>query len=382
MKLKALHIISLDVPIPADYGGVIDIYYRAKAFKQLGLKIILHCFEYGRSTNQDFSEIADDVYFYKRRKNFLDNLNTDPFIVKTRKSEELVQRLLLDNYPILMEGHHCAGLLSDQRLNDRKKFVRIHNMEWKYYNELSNSDTSFWRKLYFKSESKKLKRFETVLASADGLFSLSNPELEYYKEINPASYLWSVGCNLENKRNIETKNYALFHGNLSVVENEKSLRWIVETWEKNKLNMPLVVAGNNPNLRLKRFLNNFDFLELIENPNNEKMKHLIGKASLNLLFTFQSTGMKIKLLNALIHGKICIVNPMMVEETELGQFCEIVKNQNELAELINQLGTAEVLNPNLDSRKEYLNEHFDVLKNTKKIIDIVFQNYELTTINS
>ena len=46
MKNK-LHIISLDIPFPANYGGVIDIFYKLKSLSNLGVEIILHCFEYG-----------------------------------------------------------------------------------------------------------------------------------------------------------------------------------------------------------------------------------------------------------------------------------------------------------------------------------------------
>ena len=43
-----LHIISFDVPYPPDYGGAIDVFYKLKALNQEGVKIHLHCFEYGR----------------------------------------------------------------------------------------------------------------------------------------------------------------------------------------------------------------------------------------------------------------------------------------------------------------------------------------------
>jgi hypothetical protein len=49
LKSKHLHIISFDVPYPANYGGVIDIYYKLKALKKQGIKIHLHCYGYGRT---------------------------------------------------------------------------------------------------------------------------------------------------------------------------------------------------------------------------------------------------------------------------------------------------------------------------------------------
>ena len=36
---KHLHIISFDVPYPANYGGVIDVFYKLKALHAEGIKI-------------------------------------------------------------------------------------------------------------------------------------------------------------------------------------------------------------------------------------------------------------------------------------------------------------------------------------------------------
>ncbi len=369
MKLEVLHIVSLDVPIPADYGGVIDIYYRAKAIKDSGVKVILHCFEYGRSTQHDFSEISHEVYFYKRKKSILDNLKSEPFIVASRKSDELLARLTRDNHPILMEGHHCAGLLHEPQLKNRKKFVRVHNVEWMYYKALSNSPTSTWRKLFFNKESKKLKKFDNALKLADGLFCLNSNDLEYYKAINPASNLWAVGCSLEQKSTLPTEKYALFHGNLSVVENEKSLRWIIDVWVKNKLTFPLIVAGKNPKSDLKKLLAKLPLVELIPNPSNEKMTELISAAEINLLITFQSTGVKLKLINALIQGKRCIANPLMIEGTGLGEFCEVIDSESELATAIHQ--QSDFNSEQLRARMTYLDTYFNTLKNTKEVIEFI-----------
>ena len=369
MKIETLHIVSLDVPIPADYGGVIDIYYRTKAIKDSGVKVILHCFEYGRTVEGDFSEIADEVYFYKRKKSIIDNLKSEPFIVTSRKSEELVTRLLLDQHPILMEGHHCAGLLSDPRLSNRKKFVRVHNIEWMYYKALSHSVGSTWRKLFFKSESKKLKKFDDTLRLADALFCLNDNDLAYYKDINPASYLWPVGCSVEKESTTSTQNYALFHGNLSVIENEKALRWIIQVWQANNLNFPLIVAGKNPKSDLKKLLQKCAFVELISNPSHQKMNSLIAEAEVNLLITFQSTGVKLKLINALVQGKRCIANPLMVEGMELGQFCDIIDNETELVAAIKD--KKEISSQDIEARMEYINRHFNANENAKRALEII-----------
>ena len=50
--LKAINIISFDVPFPANYGGVIDVLYKLKYFHQKGIEVHLHCFEYGRGEQE------------------------------------------------------------------------------------------------------------------------------------------------------------------------------------------------------------------------------------------------------------------------------------------------------------------------------------------
>ena len=47
-----LHIISFDIPYPANYGGVIVIFNQIKALHEQGVKVILHCYQYGSRTPQ------------------------------------------------------------------------------------------------------------------------------------------------------------------------------------------------------------------------------------------------------------------------------------------------------------------------------------------
>ena len=39
---KHINIIALNIPFPANYGGVIDIYYKLYALSRCGFKIHLH----------------------------------------------------------------------------------------------------------------------------------------------------------------------------------------------------------------------------------------------------------------------------------------------------------------------------------------------------
>ena len=89
--MKHLHIVSFDIPFPADYGGVIDVFYKIKALHELGVVITLHCFEYGeRQPQKELENYCKNVFYYKRTRSILDLLSSQPFIVKSRENKENV----------------------------------------------------------------------------------------------------------------------------------------------------------------------------------------------------------------------------------------------------------------------------------------------------
>jgi hypothetical protein len=66
---KALHIIAFDMPYPADYGGVIDIYYKVKALSELGIQVKLHVFLYGgKTTSKHLEALCHQVFYYERKR--------------------------------------------------------------------------------------------------------------------------------------------------------------------------------------------------------------------------------------------------------------------------------------------------------------------------
>ena len=54
---KDIHIVSFNVPYPADYGGVIDVYYKLKALAALGIRVHLHCYQYGRAASPELDKV-------------------------------------------------------------------------------------------------------------------------------------------------------------------------------------------------------------------------------------------------------------------------------------------------------------------------------------
>ena len=92
---KNLHIICLNVPYPADYGGVFDLYYKLPALQQQGVKIHLHCFEYGRGEQKALNQFCESVHYYQRMTGWKAFSLKNPYIVSSRRDEDLFNRLLL-----------------------------------------------------------------------------------------------------------------------------------------------------------------------------------------------------------------------------------------------------------------------------------------------
>ena len=93
-----IHVVSFDVPYPPTYGGVIDVYYKLKALHAKGVKVHLHCFQYGREESSHLESLCEEVKYYPRNVSRAQLFTRLPYIVISRNSEKLIQELAdLDN---------------------------------------------------------------------------------------------------------------------------------------------------------------------------------------------------------------------------------------------------------------------------------------------
>jgi hypothetical protein len=65
MMERQLHIITHDVPWPADYGGVVDLFYKIKTLHQAGIKIHLHCFVNKRPPQEELNKYCEPFIIIK-----------------------------------------------------------------------------------------------------------------------------------------------------------------------------------------------------------------------------------------------------------------------------------------------------------------------------
>jgi glycosyltransferase involved in cell wall biosynthesis len=330
VKDKYLHIITHDVPYPADFGGVVDIFNKIKWLHKVGVKIHLHCFENKRPPHEELDMYCETVTYYKR-KGFLSFSLTNPYIVSSRNSKKLLENLQKDNHAILFEGVHSTYHLSKNTFANRQIFLRLFNVEHVYYEHLAKNESHFFKKLYSRQEAKLLKKYENKIANKAYILTLSTQDkIMYQKLFNAKSISFlPVFLPYDNlKSEVGKGSYCLYHGNLSVNENEKAALWLIENIF-NTLSIPLIIAGRNPSEKLKLIAKNYNNLSIVENPTDENMQLLIANAQINILPSFNNTGIKLKLFNALFNGRHCLVNLAGVDGSELNELCNIAETAAE-----------------------------------------------------
>lgn len=370
-----LHIVSFDIPYPANYGGVIVIFNQIKALHALGIKVILHCYQYGDRTPQpDLANYCHEVYYYKRSRSIIWQLSLFPFIMQTRMNRSLIRRLKKDNHPILFEGMHTAGLVWKKSLRHRQKIVRMHNVEWMYYENLWKLTSSLvpLEKLYYFLESIKLQRTEPyVLLHADEIIAISTNDYAYFKQHKANThYIPAFHPNKFVESQLGRGEYVLFHGKLSVPDNERAALWLIQEVIAG-MEVPFVIAGMEPTQRLKDAIRPHDHIRLVENPDDRTMNDLIRNAHINLLISFQNAGIKLKLINALFRGRFCIVNEPMVSGTGLEKLCYVRNSAATIRQTIEAILNAPFEQNRVDERRAHLESEYSNLENAKKMISLV-----------
>lgn len=367
---KELNVIAFDVPSPPNYGGVVDIYYKLQALHQEGFSIHLHCYQYGRSSAADLKKICKTVTYYPRRTFRNPFYGKLPYIVATRNSTAMIENLNKNDFPILFEGLHCCYYLNHPTLKNRIKIVRTHNIEHDYYKNLELVEDNFFKKYFFRLESERLKKFENNLKHANIIAAISPNDYKYFKKhYKNAVYLPAFHPNNEVAILEGKGKYLLYHGNLGVGENEEAAMFLVKN-VFSQIEHQCIIAGNNPSLNLKREVENYPNITLNDKAKSSQIHSLIKNAHINILPTFQSTGIKLKLINSLFIGRHCLANDKMVKNTGLEHLCEIANKPAEFIKSIETLWEQEFTQEKIDEREQVLLKNFSNQENIKLLTEV------------
>ncbi len=249
--------------------------------------------------------------------------------------------------------------------------VRAHNIEHLYYKGLAKSEGRIDKKIFFKTEAKKLRVYESIFDKVDTILTISPSEHNYFRNrfIDKAVYIPVFHPNNKVKKLSKKGVFALYHGDLRVADNIKSVHFLINIFKR--LDYELVIASSFKNHPIIKEIANYKHMRFVKIENQNHMLNLFDKAHVNVLPTFQKTGIKLKLINTLFNGRFCVVTTKMVEDTGLENLCEIGRTKEEFIQKVDSLIHKDYVDIAITEREKAL-KPFNVSKNAQKIIDILF----------
>jgi hypothetical protein len=365
LKTNTINIVAFDVPYPPDYGGAIDVFFKIKALKEIGVSVILHCFTYGRKEQKELEKLCEKVIYYSRKLSIRHFFSSIPFIVRSRTNIELEKNLNVNSFPILLEGIHCTSLVFSKKIDVSRLTLRLHNNEKTYYHSLSKAEANLWRKVFYSSEAIKLEKWqEKVFAAIPKIIGLNQQELDEIQNENKLLIPPFHGA-LYSSSSVNG-NYLLIHGNFNVAENIQSLEFLLQVVEKlPELNF--IVAGKSKNDKIENLFKGLKNITWKANPTDPEMWQLLNNCSAHLLYTEQATGVKLKLIRALHSGKTCIANSTMVKGSGAEDLVELAENKDQFIKLAALVSENKVQAKNTEASLAA----FSDIKNAKRLLEFL-----------
>lgn len=368
MDKKPLHIVSFDNPYPPVYGGVIDVFYKIKALSEQGFAIYLHCIvDSPQHAAPELTELVERVYFYRRSKigSFWKLFSKIPFAALSRYKPEMVKNMQSVDAPILFEGLQTTHLLNKHTFINRKIVLRLHNLEANYFAGSAQSETNPIRKLLYASEARKYKSYQKIIKRFDSVLTLSVYETQYVQQhYHNADYVPVFHGNSVPADLPESGDYAFYHGDLRLPDNKRAVRFLIDVFARIP-DYKLVVASGSDGGFVRKWIAAHPNIDYIQIQNQLHLEELLQKAHLNVMLSFQESGTKLKLVNALYKSRFCIINRNMVDDSEIRMLCEIAETRDEFIKAVNRLKTQ----PYNDAkrRNEVLRNVLDDTQNALKI---------------
>ncbi len=326
---KSIHVKILQlcprVPFPPVDGGLLGLYNMAKALHHQGAKVKMLAF----NTSKHFVNIKDVpdefVKTYQLETVYLDNnisifsalknlFSKQSYHISRFISEDFAKALIAilekENFDIIQLDYLTMAVYIDviRKHSKAKLIYRAHNVEYRIWERLAESENNFVKRWYLKLLAKRLKNFEfDVINKVDAIVALTEEETKIFRDmgskvpicIAPTCFF------IEEFKPVEyPKEFSLFHiGSMDWMPNTTGLKWFLkEVWTKVNVTHPqikLYLAGNK---MPKEFLS-------LNNENChvqgrvEDAKQFIAEHSVMIVPLLAGSGIRVKIVEGMAMGK-------------------------------------------------------------------------------
>jgi hypothetical protein len=247
------------------------------------------------------------------------------------------------------------------------------NIEHAYYRSLAAACRRFSTKLFLFMEAWKLKRYERVLAHANVILGISKSDTDYFQNrfldrkvvfIPPFHHSESITSAAGQS------DFILYHGKLSVYENERTALYLINNVFAH-LKYSCVIAGANPSKAITKAASKYPNIRIESDLSPAGLNALIKSAHIHLLITFQSTGMKLKLLNALFNGRHVIANHLMTEGSGLERLCAMADTTAKMIATCNLLMSQPFTVKDIRAREDVLIPSYSPVHLAEQILSLL-----------
>lgn len=374
MQDNPLHIVSFDNPFPPVYGGIVEVFYKLKPLSELGFQIHFHCFtDHIPQNNPELDAVVEKVYYYKKQSSPFAFFSRLPFSVNDRKSPELLENLKKINAPILFEGLKTTHLVYQDKLEGFHKILRLHNIEHHYFNGIAKSETNIFKKLIFLAEGIKYRKYEKVIDKFQKIVTLSCFENGWiHSGYGNSSYVPVFHGNEQVENLGGIGKYALYHGDLRMSDNKKAVRLLISIF-RNIPDFRLVITSSNGKNEVEKWIGKSSHISFVTLEDFNHLKNLLKEAHINLMLSFQQSGTKLKLMNALYNSRFCIINENITDDPIVSGLCEFAFSESEITSKIKELQNKEF--ENYERRKVVLEEYMNDRKNAALLADKIVEKW-------
>ncbi len=374
MTNNHLHIVSHFNPRPFDYEGGGDLYWMTKALASAGINIYLHLYTDKADVHVNLIEHCVEVFFYKRNIGHKGISIGIPYSVSSHADKSLIINLERDLYPILFEGIQSSFFLHQGYFNNRKTLVRLQCSQKIYFQELLEIIPRSFNKLRVSIEGNQCGIYEMKIIKCNESNTISeiiSDELagstnQIVNSIIPQFIGMPTPFSIEGQG-----SFCLFHGRLSEKATEHAALWLLNN-VFNTLELPLVIAGENPSTQLEEAAHKHLHTCLVANPSEKEMVELIKKAQLNILPSFVSHGADNAMFHSIMIGRHILTNKKAKTLEALDEIIHYAEEASEFIKKIIELFEKPFKIEEIETRELYLNSHFNDLKSAKELIKLLY----------
>lgn len=367
-----LHIVTTELPNAMDNAQLSDVYFLIKALHEQKNSIHLHCFcVHQPESGAQISEICEQIFYYERDLSKI-SLKLDlPYHVSTRSTQQLIENLNQDDFPILFFGLATSFPIYGNHLREgRKTAIRLNKNESAYFQQLSALVPWKGKKLHYQVEAwrminylnKMIARKTTLFVSSKALHEAVAQKTASHLECAPLFTGFPPLFHQGGKG-----HFCLFHGRLSNEETAYAAFWLLEH-VFNTLEIPFVIAGSNPSTHLENAAHVRQHTCLVANPGDKEMQELIKKAQVVVSPAFIREEGDDNLLQSLALGRHILINPKRSSDKEIKSFCHTAQSPEEFIEKTKHLFELEFSEEEKYARQTLLNSRYHDQESLVKLL--------------